>query len=394
MCKKTAKKPAATLEKIRKIQPNPLVLPFRTTPYVLDLLPDVALQAALKKAVNDAAQKLGPSPHVPFSLILISTNGTHKYCGLFDDEMFFSASLLKVAPMYAAFELRAAVQRFAESKDGITAGDATIFFQRLSNVFDPQIDASALAEVRVVSAKLGAKFHVDGYRSTPAYDKIFEVTDFGGANPPQVKFKKSGAPNTKEFTENLTEMITISGDEQARQVIKALSYSYIYAALTRAGFFVAQPDPRDSKGVWLGGDYSFGADPFLDFHLGGNVDLAEVTTTLQISRLFALIQLKKLVSEDSSLYMQWLLGNSNLSWLSLVKPPITEFDVTLRKVGIANNVFSEGELLKWRNTTKFASHNLTGEVAACWQNLRVFTTENKQFTGIANVLRQTIALGL
>src|SRR5205807_6797167 len=133
-------------------------------------------------------------------------------------------------------------------------------------------------------------------------------------------------------------------------------------------------------GIWLGGDYSFGADPFLDFHLGGNVDLAEITTTLQISRLFALIQLKKLVSEDSSWSMQLLLSNTNLSWLSLVKPPITELDVSLRKVGIANNVYSEGELLKWRNTTNFASHNLTGEVAACWQHLRAFTTGIKQFT--------------
>ena len=270
--------------------------------------------------------------------------------------------------------------------------DALAFFKALSDEFDPQIKAAALPQVVAKAEEMATKFSAQDIRSTPAYKKIFQVTGFSGTNPLDIEFKtKSGTTDPNEFADNLEAMIEQSSDPASRETIKTLSYSYINAALTKAGFFAPDPDPKQSKGMWLCGDYSFGADPFLDFQFGQDTMKVQVTTARQISRLFALVHLKKLVSDRHSQAMQDLLSNSNLSFLSTITPPITDFDVVLRKVGVDSGRISEGELLKWSNTTQFEQHGLTGEAAMCWHNLRSFVSGGQEFKGILRVIRETVA---
>ncbi len=398
MCRTSdnAAKPAAVtpVRTIPKSPPKGPLLPFRATPYGQVGAPDAILQSGLDQAVTHAKSlnELGPNPQVAFSIILIAQDGTsHKTAEVLGNEMFFSASLLKVAAMYPAYELGLAVRQFADAKGKIFA-DALAFFKALSDEFDPQIKAAALPQVVAKAEEMATKFSAQDIRSTPAYKKIFQVTGFSGTNPLDIEFKtKSGTTDPNEFADNLEAMIEQSSDPASRETIKTLSYSYINAALTKAGFFAPDPDPKRSKGMWLCGDYSFGADPFLDFQFGQDTMKVQVTTARQISRLFALVHLKKLVSDRHSQAMQDLLSNSNLSFLSTITPPITDFDVVLRKVGVDSGRISEGELLKWSNTTQFEQHGLTGEAAMCWHNLRSFVSGGQEFKGILRVIRETVA---
>lgn len=355
-------------------------------PYGLPLLKGGSFQAALDQAVSDAkaAGSLGPSPEVAFSIILLSKTGSHQHADFLGEEMFFSASVLKIAAMYSAFELRNAVKKFA-FQNGKSFASETDFFQALVSEFDPDIEQIALPEVQNTSKLLGDKFKADGFSATPAYQKIFSVNGFGSPGGLTVTFKASDG-DKNEFAENLSAMIRISGDEEAREVIKALSYSYINAALIKGGFF----DPSTMKGIWLGGDFSFGADPFLDFHLGQNSNLAQVTTANQVSKFFALVMLGQLISKSDSQEMKDHLTYSVKSWLTYVTPKIKDFYATMRKVGLANKIRSEGALIQWMDMTKFYAKNFTADVAVCWQNLKEFGTVDKRFNGVADVIRQTV----
>src|SRR5437016_7866753 len=402
MCRTSdnAAKPAAVtpVRTIPKSPPKGPLLPFRATEYEVVGTPDAILQTGLDQAVTHARTlgELGSNPRVAFSVILLANNDNHKSAEFLGNEMFFSASVLKVAAMYAAHELRFAVRNFAaeKKKAGKTFPDARAFFAALVSEFDPLIKAAALPQVLAKAEEMAASPGAQDIRSTPAYEEIFQVTGLSSANI-DVEFKmKPGAAGPNEFSDNMEAMIHTSSDSGARGTIRALSYTYINAALIKAGFFAPDPDPMKSKGIWLCGDYSGGQDPFLDFHFGQNKMLAEVTTARQISRMFALIRLRKLVSPDDSDAMQDLLGNSNLSWLTVIKPPVTDVEVPLRKVGVDSGLISEGAAVSWIDPTvkaNFTAHNLTGELAVCWQNLRSFTSQDKEFRGIVRVLRETVS---
>jgi hypothetical protein len=393
---------------------TPLLSPFAPAPYALDAPTDGTLQAALDQAVLVAKPLLGPNP-VAFALILIAgPGGVHKYAGVRADEMMFSASLVKVGAMYAAFELREAVRWFAEHK-GTLFSDPDAFFEAVAAHFDPQINAVALPEVQKVSEALGKKKNLDdplfGALSTPAYQRMFNASDFGTGVKVDFNFKFLPT-DANLFREDLTEMITLSGDPQASRAIARLSYSYISAALTTAGFFAPEADPKESKGIWVGSNYTSGADPFLDFQLKHNLDLAPVTTARQIARFFALIQLDQLVPSETKHSMFKLLQQSNVSALEQVVPLVTlpdgtqlpaaqspvpplspaVFKVVPRKIGVANLLRSEGATLSWlNNPTRFSAKNLTGDVAVCWQNLSdIFTTKDKKALGIAQVITQAV----
>src|SRR4030095_2951654 len=103
------------------------------------------------------AGKLNPDfglrTHLPFSIYLRSTTGTdHIYAGNsfdingtvhhLDLEECFSASLMKVAAMFAAFTLRreADVLR-TDMKDGIVKEPLSKFFDKLAERVNPTRDA-------------------------------------------------------------------------------------------------------------------------------------------------------------------------------------------------------------------------------------------------------------
>ena len=344
--------------------------------------PDAALKTALQASVAEVASMLGANQKVAFSILCFTSDGHHRYAGIDDDRMHYSASLLKVAAMYAAHELLAAANRLARTAGPHTATPAA-FFSELQTRFDPQITAAALPAVIEAATKLVAKLPT--YRKTPAYERIFEVTGTGTSTPPSVDF-------TTDFHDRMTNMIEWSDDPDAGECIRRLSYTYINAALMKAGFY----DAATSNGIWLAGDYTFGANPTATIHSDNDQLVAQATTTRKMLRVFALIEMNKLVVQDgNNARMRALLAlaASHGGFFRLYNPPSGKpFTLELSKIGVGplkTNVstFSEGQLLNWtRIPPNPVSKGLTGRFVVCWQN-----HQNSQIGGIVETFARTYA---
>lgn len=364
--------------------------PFAAVPYPsLDLsVTDAPLKAALTGAIAAVGNALGPTQKVAFSILCFATNGHHRYAGVDDNTMHYSGSLLKVAAMYPAHELLAAANRLAR-KEGPHRASVDAFFKALEDTFDGQIKTTAVPEALAAAEALAAK--KTPFRSTPSYRQIFEVTGTGGANPPSVDF-------TADFTTQMTKMIEVSDNHAAGECVRRLSYTYINAALIKAGFFV----PGTMNGIWFAGDYtSTDASPSPVARVNSENDklAAQVTTTKEMMRVFALIHLNKLVTQDgNNARMRALLAKAaNLGgWFHFapLSPPANQpFDLIQSKIGRGplkkgGETFSEGQLLRWTSPTTAtpASKGLTGFFAVCWQNLQL-----DKIGGVVDVCAKTYA---
>jgi len=158
------------------------------------------------------------------SIILIDTTGDH-YAGIKDTDMYYSGSLVKVAGLYAAHDLRAEARRHAATQ---SFGDLATFQGSLDGVVNP---TGAIPRLRAMSVGL-----------KPSLKDIF------------VGFKPS-APNKVEFHPTYQgHLDNILHNAGARGFIRPLGYSYINVSMMRSGFF--DPDPAKLNGIWLAGDYS------------------------------------------------------------------------------------------------------------------------------------------
>lgn len=319
------------------------------------------LQAYLDKYYKAAlvAKKLGAQPaddsvaalHVPVAMLAhVATASGHHFAGVHADEMHFSASLVKVAAMFAAFTLRAEARKLAP---GFTSAPA--FLTALAGQFN-----SAAADLRIRNA--GPTVGL-----TPQYTQILKVTN---GSPVAVEFSDN-------FGQHLKAMIEDSSDPSSVQCIRRLGYAYINVALVNGGYF----DTPTTNGIWLCGDYGNGTR--VEIQSVNDQDAAQVVSARAITKLFFDIVRNKAVdaTADPTAHadMRRLLANANLSWL-----PASGrlFTFKGRKVGVANlkpnqppmgpDVYSEGLRLKWKgDASKLATLGLTGEISVCWQNLRV-----------------------
>lgn len=372
---------------------------------LIDVSPKTPLQAYLDKAYKDAIilGNLGAQPvddsnatlHVPISIFVLAKPGSdHHYAEVHGDEVHFSASLLKVAAMFAAFHLRAEARLLA-ARGGFT--DEASFFAALSQQF-----SSTEAVPAIQTAGVGL---------TPRYRDILEVTGFGGGGSLTVEFVPSfhqpiavdharfldyelvrtteglGTDANGNRIENeaslaalarvshMYRMIVPSNNASAGECIRRLGYAYINVALIKGGFF----HPPASRGIWLAADFVGGTRVEIDSVNDGKV--AQATTSQKMALLFAAIQLGGLVDPDSSREMKELLAEAHTvdsAWVS--RFGARKFDIAGVKVGVANlkpntppmgpNVYSEGLLLKWNADPTPLPHNLTGDIVVCWQNLR------------------------
>jgi hypothetical protein len=411
----------------------PVFLPFAAVHYPMVGSPDSQLQTALNEAHASvvAANEFGSNSHVAFSLILLATDGNHKYAGIFDNEMHFSASLVKVAAMYSAHELLAAARRLAKKKG---FADAQAFFAALSSTFNPLISATAVPAVRnlvVDSTKMGP---------APKYDLIFAVTNLGAANEPDVEF-------STQFQADLLSMIGHGTNDGASRCIRKLSYSYINAALIKGGFF----NPSTPNGIWLAADYLGDKNkpefndathiPYVRIDClndcitsNGVTDckVGQIATTRLMCNLFALIELGKVPSgdtkfvtnpegrsvPDTNLKMQTLLnepkpiipgsgGLRDIPWVdaSRMLHVAPQFNVIRDKIGVAGLkrgplVHSEGLVVRWINrlnsrgvdvdAPRLAARNISNKIVVCWQNL-VGPPPAHDFDGIARIINQTFS---
>ena len=262
-------------------------MPFPTTPYASVLIDDTQMMAAVAGALSEAIGRFpvlgGTMPPISMVLVDESTSPpTFRHGGMAYRAMHYSGSLLKMAAMYAAFELRYRVNVRAAGGDA-TAGN---LFDILKNEFDPVIDAAV--------PRVNAEAAVTPAMRVPNYRAIFAAIPLttGGV----------AAEFAAAFRNNLVAMIVDSNNNAAGAVVQALGYSYINGALEAGGFFRSAFPPN---GVWLGGTF-VGLRPPVRVDTENDGDSAQATTCSDMANLCAHIVQRTLVSAEASAQMNKL----------------------------------------------------------------------------------------
>lgn len=385
---------------------------------------------------------LGIKTCVPISILLRSKSGPPIYAGnsdtiggqlhRLDEEECFSASLIKVAAMFAAFKLRAEARALiGDIQAGIvssTITNQTDFFKELKKRFKT---SDAVSDISSAS----------GIVQSPSHADILTVTGFPAPGALVANF-------SSDFRTHLRKMIIPSDNCSAGECIARLSYPYINVKLMETGFFDKNFfDKNSKKGIWLCGDYilpppNCSAQTFAKKQKYITIDTindcnqatppfcgsAQNTTSKQMAGFFFQILMRTLVDPASSDEMHKLLREAQHGSNSVVPPETTPpvwpgpsgagdtsfltrtnevtiallFTVDAVKIGQGpikkdtsrmpspcggtgqpgcTEVRSEGILIKWNKITsgdadfdadllkKFDDLNLTGEAAICWQNL-------------------------
>jgi hypothetical protein len=243
------------------------------------------------KELNDAfahAKAQVTSIDIPLIIVACNTGGDRPYVAQKPFEMHYSASLLKVAAMYAAYQLRATVNGFAANLDLTKITTEKALFQAIGRAFDNDIRTS----VPLIHARLGG----NDAAKLPNYEAVFEATmgasqwelDFSGkvdfSN--QAFFNKKGdlrAMSGQSFRMELDAMIEHSDDYSSSYCIRRLGYSYINGLLAKAGFFGAK------GGIWLAGDYT-ASWPEVRIRSVNDADAMQVTNVYQMARLVSLLE--------------------------------------------------------------------------------------------------------
>ncbi|MGA9671592.1 MAG: serine hydrolase [Terracidiphilus sp.] len=410
MCKTTTPPRPAAQDAIRKLPPNTAAGAV------------IPLQSYLQKYVAKYSNELVPStpPTLPpdvdpnaykrvaFSILPLTDNAPSPYYGgVFDDDTDFSASLVKIAALFAAGELLAAAKAALPG-----AANSSAFFSSFNAALKGEIDANA--DDRVKHATYPASGIIGLY---PKTSSILQVTGFGTSAGPSVTF-------TSSFNTNLSLMIVQSDDPASGVCIDRIGLGYISAVLNENGFFdkTLTPGPDNTgatgRGIWLTADYA--GQTIVRIPCVNDHPDAQLTTARLMCTLMSKIRLKQLpVSDlDTNQLMQNLLNepktgpNHTVPWLSPSRDPgvAPQFTIIQDKIGVAGlgfiqkpNVYSEGLIIKWNDSSQIDSFNgkidpgntnpssrLSGEIAVCWQNLLGDNLANF-VDGIIDVLNDTIS---
>jgi hypothetical protein len=171
-------------------------------------------------------------------------------------------------------------------------------------------------------------------------------------------------------------------------------------------------------GIWLAGDYA-NSNTYVRIPCINDHRDAELTTTRQMCRMFALIRLNLLPSIDATAntLMQHLLHEPNLAarhrgWTRADCKPLCHSSQSLRtrsaspvsdRPTTTPMCTPEGLIIKWNNTAQIDSFNkrndpgnadasthLTGEIAVCWQNL-LADNRSTGFDGIVDVINNFVS---
>jgi len=382
----------------------------------------IALQAYLAKYTTQFVNDLIPTtlptfpPDLPdplaykrvaFALLPLRANAVSPYYGgIFDEDMDFSASLVKMAALFAAGQLLAAAKAALPA-----AANSASFFSSFNAAIQAEITANA--DDRVKNAHYPSGGIPIGL--LPKMTNILKVANVGTSSA-SVSF-------TTSFNTNLSQMIVQSLDPASGVVIDRLGLGYISAALNEKGFFRKTLTPGPSRtgatgrGIWLTADYDHHTIvriPCINDH-----DDAQLTTAHQMCVLFSKIRLKQLPDTDlaTNTLMQNLLNEpkpgGTTPWLSPSRGPgvAPRFDILQDKIGFAGlgtaqtpNVYSEGLIIKWKDTSQVDTFNnkidpgnahpnirLSGEIAVCWQNLLADDLGATPFDGVIEVLNNSIS---
>jgi V8-like Glu-specific endopeptidase len=196
-----------------------------------------------RKRAYDAQGALPDASKIPIVIVALGPGGRPSFAGQNLTHMYYSGSLLKVAAMYGAFQLRKAVADFANTLPSGLAQDQVL--KQFSRAFDAKILASA--------PTLPAR-----NRALPKYADVLKVVPHGAHY--QVEFLNLGDHSRRDFDFHLHQMVEQSHNPSAGVCVQGLGYSWINGALRAADLFGEdRKEPRDSldrfRGIWLAGDY-------------------------------------------------------------------------------------------------------------------------------------------
>jgi len=325
------------------------------------------LQQALNRARTSlSAAQIAEMSQIPLKIVHLDADvrrqrqagGAAAYpaAGFLDRQVHFSGSLVKVAAMYAAFELGVAAKKFAADLRP-AAADGPALFAALRDNFKSRIK-SAVPEI-VKTAKITDE------HTLPHYEKLFDASRAPGGGftvdlkqsikddfDAMVSLRARGGPDAGGIP---------ASNEAARNIIHAVGYGYINGALAAGGFY-------EPPGVWLAGDYMSEWPPVEVWSENdGNVRTA--TTVHHMAKLYVLAHDRTLVGPKSSASMLAILETGG-SWFTTTSPKLstdeTPFKITHAKVGLGGlkskqTVMSEGSILREK------AHG--ADFVVVWQNL-------------------------
>src|SRR5262249_40352761 len=398
----------------------------------------IPLQTYFNRAYKEALLKhqLGDQPsddsnsklHVPITLIAHAKSGSaHTRVGIYQDEMHFSASLLKAGVMYAAFKLLDEAEALAKALPAGGFSNQNAFFAALKQQFH---SSDAVASITKVGSGLvpryadilkvtgfggilTVKFVPEFYRSIvedhalyQAYEDIRIADNLGeDANGNPIENARSLAALRK--VSHLYMMIVWSSNTSAGECIRRLGYAYINVKLMEIDLF----DKDHTKGIWVGTDY-VGISPRIEVDSVNDDKAALVTTSKHMGELFSRIKLGELPQSQGMKELLVEAQQSEPSWLT--RHGSRTFNVEGVKIGVANlkpnvkplgpNVYSEGIIFAWDTTGALPDeklpkdYGLNGDFAACWQNLsadaiaanrpahNVSDVKDSEYDGIAQII--------
>ena len=327
------------------------------------------------------------------------------------DEMDFVGSEAKVPVMYAAFQLRNMVQRFANELDIKTKKD---LFPNLH-----KLDPFILANDKVPMLKSpkdieGKKVAITNAMRLPQYERMLKVTE--GVGPVAIAFDgalaaASTVPTTRKsssFGQSLFEMIVHSDDPLAARCIDMIGFSFLNGSLVAGGYFdVDAAHAEKSKGLWVSGDY---ASRELRAVMTVNDGAGKLAgTTRRFAQMMAAIQLDLLKAVDPGGDMRSLLSQAvsgtNVALDLSIPGGIAKAHYVANKIGFAELGRRFGkEPLTYSELSLFTSAPPSSKkYAVGWQNLH--TKKPKMVSGkpvwegwplyhyghVASIIRATVA---
>lgn len=343
-----------------------------TGPYVNPLAssPDTLMQAAMD--TTQAALSFAGSPNVnnlAMSVVMITgSEGTfnHPWAGLRVHETHYAASMVKIAAMYAAYDMRASADILVKEQGLTSWSDIQ---DALLADFNPEIDAHN--PTQITGSPL---LRPQDKSRKPNYAAMLEPASSGVF---AVDFTAAQLAAFQDF-------VVQQHDAGAGTTIHNLGYPYLNGKIADDGFF----DGTD--GLWLAGDYVH-TWPAARIACINDVDTAQGTTTFQFASLMTLLANEVLVGETSSQEMKALMGSAGTFFPNTV-PPLWPAGGRFRsrggKVGIGplksmKTVYSEAV---------FAVDTLRNlEFVAVWENvIQNGQTQRQLFEPVALLMEAAI----
>ena len=250
---------------------NPFPPLSRATSSRLDTI-NAAVDTALSLSDDDpTSPNIQDLHNLPFAIVALDDDGSRPLTGQHHMEMFYCGSMLKLAALYAAYQLRVAVNDLAATLDVGRVTTPAQVFAELRSAFNNEI----LGAVPLISSKKPA---IPDALKLPTYDTVFQATqedgrwvlDFHQLNDVKTASGKFSA----SFTTHLNRMIVGSHNDSAGVCVRSLGYSWINGVLQAAGFL--DLSQTGQEGIWLAGDYE--NSPTVDIPSVNDKLVKQVTT--------------------------------------------------------------------------------------------------------------------